>query len=131
MEVYQWLFRQNGFEVSDTGYFVYVNGKKDAKAFDGKLEFDVTLIPHKGDDSWVEGKLLEIKETLDSKVIPASSETCEYCAYIKKYRDVLQEQAAKTHPSPEASEGKAKKATAKKKSEKDKDQEDIANKKLF
>src|SRR3989338_4560755 len=28
MEMYQWLFRRNGFEVSDTGYFVYVNGKK-------------------------------------------------------------------------------------------------------
>src|SRR3989344_5692045 len=29
MEVYQWLFRQNGFKVSDTGYFVDVNGKTD------------------------------------------------------------------------------------------------------
>jgi RecB family exonuclease len=27
MEVYQWLFRKNGFKVSDTGYFVYCNGK--------------------------------------------------------------------------------------------------------
>ena len=29
MEVYQWLFRQNNFKVSDTGYFVYANGKRD------------------------------------------------------------------------------------------------------
>src|SRR3989344_5038027 len=34
LEIYQWLFRQNGFKVSPTGYFVYVNGKSDAKAFD-------------------------------------------------------------------------------------------------
>jgi len=40
MEVYQWLFRQKGFKVSDTGYFVYVNGRKDKEAFDAKLEFD-------------------------------------------------------------------------------------------
>ena len=61
MEVYQWLFRRNGFKVSDTGYFVYANASKDNKSFDGKLEFEVTLIAHKGDDSWVEGTLLEIK----------------------------------------------------------------------
>jgi len=46
MEVYQWLLRQNGFKVSDTGYFVYVNGKRDKESFDGKLEFDVTLITY-------------------------------------------------------------------------------------
>ncbi|MDO8579697.1 MAG: PD-(D/E)XK nuclease family protein, partial [bacterium] len=49
MEVYQWLFRRAGFKVSATGYFVYVNGRKDKEAFDGKLEFDVTLIAHSGD----------------------------------------------------------------------------------
>ena len=54
MEIYQWLFRQNDFKVSPTGYFVYVNGKSDAKAFDGKLEFDVELIPYTGNDTWVE-----------------------------------------------------------------------------
>ncbi|MCA9323793.1 hypothetical protein KC992_01690, partial [Candidatus Saccharibacteria bacterium] len=26
METYQWLLRQNGFDVSDTGYFVYATG---------------------------------------------------------------------------------------------------------
>ena len=83
MEIYQWLFRQKGFKVSDTGYFVYVNGRKDREAFDGKLEFDVTLIAHKGDDSWVHGKILEIKKLLDQNEIPEPAETCEYCAYRK------------------------------------------------
>ena len=63
MEVYQWLFRKNGFDVSDTGYFVYVNGKLDAEVFDSKLEFDVKLIPYKGDTSWIEPKLKEIKKS--------------------------------------------------------------------
>src|SRR3989344_6025608 len=39
-EVYQWLFRQNGFTVSPLAFFVYVNGRADRKAFDGRLEFD-------------------------------------------------------------------------------------------
>jgi CRISPR/Cas system-associated exonuclease Cas4 (RecB family) len=81
MEMYQWLFRQNGFTVSDTGYFVYVNGKADRKAFDAKLEFDVQLIPYAGNDGWVEGALMEARACLMNETIPASGERCEYCPY--------------------------------------------------
>ena len=42
MEIYQWLFRNNNFNVSDTGYFVYCNGNKDKKAFDKKLSLGDT-----------------------------------------------------------------------------------------
>ncbi len=80
IEVYQWLLRQNGFKVSDTGYFVYVNGKKDRAAFDGKLEFDVNLIPYKGNDAWVEGMLINIKSCLLGN-LPDPGELCEYCPY--------------------------------------------------
>ena len=91
MEVYQWLLRKNGFTVSDTGYFVYANASKDKKAFDGKLEFEVTLVPYKGDDSWVEPTLHKIKETLDAESVPRQSDECDYCAYRKAVRDVLAE----------------------------------------
>lgn len=88
MEVYQWLFRQNGFKVSPTGYFVYVNGNKDAAAFDRKLEFNVVLLPCKGDPSWLEPTLRDIKRTLLSDTIPAPSPDCDFCAYRKAARDV-------------------------------------------
>ena len=81
MEVYQWLLRQNGLSVSDVGYFVYVNGRTDVDTFDGKLEFDIKVIPYTGSDSWVEGTLLKIKETLDQKEIPAAGKECDYCVY--------------------------------------------------
>ncbi len=81
MEVYQWLFRRNGFSVSDTGYFVYANAGKDKKAFDGKLEFEITLVPHTGDDSWVEPILLKIKTCLDEGALPDASPDCDYCTY--------------------------------------------------
>jgi hypothetical protein len=81
MEVYQWLFRQNGFNVSDTGYFVYANAGKDKKAFDGLLEFEVTLVPYTGSDAWVEGTLLKIKHCLDSDALPPVGEGCDYCTY--------------------------------------------------
>lgn len=81
IEVYQWLLRSNGFKVSNTAYFVYVNGRKNEKAFDAKLEFDVDLIAYEGDASWVEGRLFEIKKTLESEEIPVAGELCEHCPY--------------------------------------------------
>ncbi len=84
MEVYQWLFRQNGFKVSDTGYFVYVNGKQDREAFDGKLEFDVVLLPYKGDPSWIPETLVAIKKCLLEETLPKPADTCQYCAYRKE-----------------------------------------------
>jgi hypothetical protein len=79
--VYQWLLRQNGFTVSDTGYFVYANARFDKEAFDGQLEFEVTLIPCVGSTDWIEDVLPRIKTCLESNEIPASSTTCEYCPY--------------------------------------------------
>ncbi|OGG68384.1 hypothetical protein A3H77_01375 [Candidatus Kaiserbacteria bacterium RIFCSPLOWO2_02_FULL_56_11] len=86
MEIYQWLFRQNGFTVSPVGYFVSVNGKSDAKAFDARLEFDVAVIPYRGSDAWVEPTLFRIKETLESDAIPPIGRAfrggpCDYCTY--------------------------------------------------
>ena len=81
MEVYQWLFRKNGFKVQNTGYFVYCNGTTDRKAFDGKLEFDVVLLPYEGNDRWVEPALHRMRECLMNDTIPASGEQCDFCSY--------------------------------------------------
>ena len=82
LEVYQWLLRQNGLPVSDTAFWVYANGKKDKKAFDGKLEFDITLIKHVGKDNWIEPTLKKIKQALEAD-IPKEAADCEHCAYAK------------------------------------------------
>lgn len=83
MEIYQWLLRQNGYKVSSTGYFVYCNGQTDREAFDGKLEFDITLIPYTGDDSWVEQALLDAHKCLNNDSPPASKPECDYCSYYE------------------------------------------------
>ena len=82
MEIYQWLLRQNGLTVSDTGYFVYCNGKTDRKAFDGKLEFDVTLIAYTGKSDWVDKALTDAKTCLNTNEIPKQNAACDYCDYI-------------------------------------------------
>src|SRR3990167_7994375 len=81
MEVYQWLLRQNGLKVSNTGYFVYCTGKMDRAAFDKKIEFDINLIAYEGNDGWVEDTLLKIKERLEGDEIPVTGRSCDHCAF--------------------------------------------------
>lgn len=89
MEIYQWLLRQNGYKVSDTGYFVYCNGQTDKKAFDAKLEFTLTLIPYKGDDKWVEKTIISAKACLNANTIPHANSECDYCEYLRAVREKI------------------------------------------
>lgn len=83
MEIYQWLFRKNGFTVSSTGYFVYCNGNTDKEAFDGKLEFDIKVIPYTGNTDWIDPIISNIVQCLKSDDIPASGDDCDFCKYRK------------------------------------------------
>ena len=100
VEVYQWLFRQNDFKVSDTAYFVYCNGKTDREAFDAKLEFDIKLIPYEGNTDWIPNTLKEAKTCLDNDQPPKSNPACDYCSYRKAISEVGRELAEKSAPPP-------------------------------
>jgi CRISPR/Cas system-associated exonuclease Cas4 (RecB family) len=89
MEIYQWLLRQKGYKVSDTGYFVYCNGKTDKEAFDAKLEFDIILIAYEGDDSWVEKAIFDAHQCLIGDEIPNASPNCDYCNYIEAVKNKI------------------------------------------
>ena len=81
MEVYQWIFKKMGFNVSKTGYFLFANATKNRSGFHGKLEFENSIIPYEGDDAWVESTIVKIKKCLDANEVPESSPVCQYCAY--------------------------------------------------
>ena len=83
MEIYQWLFLKNGFDVSPVGYFVFANAGKNRPGFDARLEFELSIISYTGDSSWVDPVILEIKKCLDADIIPNSGSACEYCAYYQ------------------------------------------------
>jgi len=117
MEVYQWLLRKNGFPVSNTGYFVYVNGKKDVEAFDAKLEFDITLLPCEGDANWISPTLKLIKVALESDTIPPPSDNCDYCAYRKAADHALSGDTFVAAPAVHAPAVKKETKTKKKKEE--------------
>ena len=72
MDMYVWVARQKGFDVSDIGYFVYVDAQH--KDINGMLtddnpavawmQFDTSIIPYTANTTWVEPTLLEIQEFL-------------------------------------------------------------------
>lgn len=88
LEVYQWLLRQNGLDVSPTGYFVYTNGRMDLDGFFNKIEFRTKLIPYEGDDSWVEPTIVKMKACMDGDMPAVGSSImggeCEFCAYARE-----------------------------------------------
>ncbi|MDB5164790.1 MAG: hypothetical protein JWL89_416 [Candidatus Saccharibacteria bacterium] len=88
LEVYQWLLRQNGFAVSDTGYFVYTNGRMDLDGFNDHLEFRTKVIPYKGSDKWIEPVLERMKACIENDEMPpvgdaAMGGPCEFCTYAR------------------------------------------------
>lgn len=83
IEVYQWLLRGKGFDVSDTGHFVYVNADTSLPSFDRKLVFDMQIISYTGSDAWVEDAIRAAHACLMSDQIPSASQACAWCAYAQ------------------------------------------------
>ena len=81
MEIYQWIFKKMGFDISPVGYFFFANATKKRPGFGGKLEFENSIIPYQGSDAWVEPAIFDIKKCLDSNDIPESGKNCQHCAY--------------------------------------------------
>ena len=81
MEIYQYLLRNKGFDVSDTGYFVYANGRTDLPSFNSKLEFNIELISYDGNAAWVDGAVILLHKILMSDNIPDSNTECKFCNY--------------------------------------------------
>jgi CRISPR/Cas system-associated exonuclease Cas4 (RecB family) len=88
MEVYQWLLRQNSLTVSDTGYFVYCNGRMDVDGFNGRVEFKTKVIPYTGNTEWVEGVLLDMKACMEGDMPPVGTAAmggeCNFCSYARQ-----------------------------------------------
>jgi len=88
IEIYQWLLRKNGLNVSNSSFFVYCNGRKDVDVFDNKVEFNIHMIEHVGDDSWVEPTIYQAIELLEDSNLPDNAIDCEYCGYIENRKTI-------------------------------------------
>jgi CRISPR/Cas system-associated exonuclease Cas4 (RecB family) len=84
LEIYQWLFRKNGFKVIDTAYFIFANAQKDKDIFNDRLDFEKHLIAYEGNNDWVESTLIAIHKCLSKESLPEGDVECDYCNYRKK-----------------------------------------------
>ena len=87
MDIYVHILRKMNFKVSDLSYFYVCNGEKTNDKFENKIDFKSTLIPYRVDTSWIEGKIVEMKEVLNLDTPPEAERTCEKCAYLKGGKD--------------------------------------------
>ena len=84
LEMYQWLFKKNGFPVAEEAYLLYFNGRKNEEFFNKQLKFDVHFIKLSCCTSWVESKIIDTVNLLRSESFPQPSLSCEQCNYLKK-----------------------------------------------
>ena len=82
------LVRRHGLAVSDVGYFVYCNGRRDRPSFNGRLEFDIRVIPYVGNDDWVEGCIHAVHQCMTSDAMPDPAPACDYCRYRTAAREL-------------------------------------------
>jgi len=87
MDLYVWIMRRMGFDVSDIGYFLYC----DADRFSGMdflgvddalMRFEVSLINYRVDLTWIDATLFSIKDCLNSNLRPEHSSQCEYGKFL-------------------------------------------------
>lgn len=84
MDVYQFLVRRQGLEVSNRGWFVYTNGDGRASEWGEKLCFSTSLVPYDGNDAWVLEAFRRAIAIIGEPEPPAPGPECAYCAYVAK-----------------------------------------------
>ena len=82
MDVYVHILRKMDFKVSDRTFFYVCNGEKTNDKFNNKIDFKTSLIPYRVDTSWIEDKIIEMKNVLNLDKPPKIEKTCEKCAYL-------------------------------------------------
>jgi len=98
MDMYQWIARRMGYQVSDTGYFLYVDGQHvnetgmldSTEPWQAWMRFNVAVIPYEGNDSWVESALRRAKHLVSEvDTCPDHSPACEHGVYLNEVQEVL------------------------------------------
>jgi hypothetical protein len=89
MDIYVHILRKMNFKVADTSYFYVCNGDRNYQKFDSKLNFTTTLVPYKTNTSWIDKKIVEMKQTLDSQIVPEINKYCEKCMYLNAGKDFI------------------------------------------
>jgi hypothetical protein len=88
MDFYTYLLTEMGFEISPTSYFYVCNADRHAPAFHSKMTFEETLVPYKWNSKWIEDRVWDMIDLLNSEELPNNNPSCENCAYALQRRNV-------------------------------------------
>ena len=94
MDLYVWVMRQKGFDVSDEGYFLYCDGDRFSEydflgTQNAVMKFKMSLLPYTVDTTWIEPTLFNIKECLDGLRCPDHDPYCEYGYFLNASESIL------------------------------------------
>jgi len=81
LDFYSYLLTKMGFDVSPVGYFYVCNADRGAPAFNGQMMFQETLVPYEWSIDWIDPKVWEMIDVLNSYNLPKQNPPCENCAY--------------------------------------------------
>lgn len=87
MDLYVWVLRRKGFQVSAVGYFLYCDGDRfTSEEFlnerDARMVFKMSLLEYEVDTTWIEPVLVEIASLLRSDQLPLHSDACEFGHFL-------------------------------------------------
>ena len=88
MDLYVWVMKQKGFNVSTIGYFLYCDGDRFSdysflNEKDASMKFKMNLLSYEVDLSWIEPTLLQIKDCLTQTECPSHNLECEYGHFLE------------------------------------------------
>jgi hypothetical protein len=66
----------------DCSYPLYANSDSRAGAFEGRLRFTTTMVPHDGNDAWVLDESRRAVAVVEGPDVPPAGEDCAYRAYV-------------------------------------------------
>ena len=92
MDLYVWVMKQKGFNVSSTGYFLYCDGDRFSdysflNEKDASMKFKINLLSYEVDLSWIEPTLMKIQECLHQSKCPSHNLECEYGHFLEAIKE--------------------------------------------
>ena len=84
LDFYAYLLKEMGFKVSNDSYLYICNAVNQNKGFNGKMIFEEVLIHYKIDTSYIDNKIQNMIDVLNTSKPPQSNESCENCAYANR-----------------------------------------------
>ena len=84
MDFYNYLLDLMEFPIGDISYFLVVNANRAASGFHGVMEFEETIVPYQHDISWIDERVQNMIDCMNSDKLPESNKSCENCAYARQ-----------------------------------------------